>query len=159
MGKISAAEEAMRRGIESGRMLPGHKLPPPSDLTDEERAEWHKIVDPLPPGWITAEHDAMMRDLCRHTVIARRLGEIVTRMLAEMANLPPEDARWGTVTMMMAEHRSASRLVIALSRSLRITKQSQYRPGPAAAKAGKSTARITRPWEDWGDKVGSTVGN
>lgn len=156
-GRPSAEEYAMRRGIESGRLVPGQKLPPPPDLTPEETAEWWKIVDPLPPGWITAEHDGLMRDLCRHTVIARKLGEVVNRMLTDLAGTPPEDQRWSVVSGIMDQHRGASRLVIALSRSLRITKQSQYRPQVAAAKAKKGTATTTRPWEDWGERP--TKGN
>ena len=151
IGRPSAADEAMKRAIESGRMLPGQKLGPPADLSDEERAEWVKIVEPLPPGWITAEHDAIMRDLCRHTVIGRRLGEVVTRMTGELAEWSSDDPRWEAFNRMMAEYRAESRLVIALSRSLRITKSAQWRPVVDARRAQKETATLT-PWNDWGSK-------
>jgi hypothetical protein len=145
-GRPSALGRATAEAVAAGRVLPGERLAPPPDLSDVERAEWNRILEPLPPGFITAEHTTLLRELVRCTVFARQIGAMIERQMAEVADLPPDDERLCRVQSMIRTHGFQVEKIVLLSRSLRITKQSRYEKTAAPTKR---TTAVSKPWNDW----------
>ena len=132
----------------SGPMVPGEHLPPPPDLSGgaPARDEWNRIVTTMPAGFLTAEHQTLLRELVRHTLFARAFGEMAEGLLLEVRYLPREDARWRDLRRALDQHCQQTEKVQKLSRSLRITKTSRYDKYDTATK--RSTA-APPPWLDW----------
>jgi hypothetical protein len=149
MARFSAEARAVHEGVESGRLIPGERLPPPADISPEEREEWERITEPLPPGFITSEHRTMMRELVRVTVFTRRLGEMIDRLLADCRDLAADDERLCRLQAMMKTYDSQIDKLVLLSRSLRITKTAREDRGKASRMAKRVNAKA-RPWHDWG---------
>jgi hypothetical protein len=137
----------------SGMMLPGERLAPPDGLTAEEQDEWTRLVEPLPPGFVTAEHTTMLRELVRCTMFARRLAEKIEAMLETAAAVPAQDSTWGTMQELMKSHGTMVEKIIKLSRALRITKQARY--DAVVSKTKRQTAAPIKPWNDWQTERGA----
>lgn len=149
MTKPSALGRAHAAALASGALIPGERLAPPADISPEEADEWNRIMEPLPPGFITAEHTTLMRELVRCTVFARRLGEMIARLMEPMEDSPADDERLCRMQAMLKTHGAQVEKIVLLSRSLRITKTARE----DRTKVERSTKRATavkRPWNDWG---------
>ena len=137
-GRKSAASLAVVRPITD------HRPSPPDDLTDEQAAEWRRIVHRMPSDWFPVETQPLLAALCRHIVLARRLAVIIaefrTEWLAEDGGL---DRLEQLAKMQDREHRAAA----SLSTKLRLTNQSRYTPGRAVTEAAKGGSGGKRPWD------------
>ena len=130
------------------RFLPGEKLAPPADLSEEQLAEWDRYLLTMPSGFLSHEHASLLRELCRHTVFARQLGDKIQAGLLEMMALPLTSKGWVAFCRLLKAHGEQVDAMIRLSRSLRLTKQSRDDRGRAMV----ATRRFgTEPpaWEDW----------
>lgn len=124
--------------------LPGQRRPePPSELTVEEAAEWHAVVDRLPPDWFPAETHGLLVQYCRHIVKARVLADSINAFLAEWLNEPEGLMRYDKL-LQMAEREG--RAISSLATRMRITQQSRYAHKTAHSKASSSGAP-RKPWE------------
>jgi hypothetical protein len=147
-GPLSVTAQATAAGIAAGRILPGERLAPPGDLSDAERAEWFKITTALPAGFLSTEHTSLLRELCRVTVFAARLGTTIETAMADMADVPPADKRWAKVQTLMRSHGEQLTTIVRLSRALRISKQA--REGRDQRSTRRATSALM-PWNDWGN--------
>lgn len=71
-GRKSAAELAVAPVVE---VAP--RPVAPDELTDEEAAEWESVVTRMPADWFGRETWPLLMQLCRHTVAARRVAQLV----------------------------------------------------------------------------------
>jgi hypothetical protein len=108
----------------------------PYDLTDEQTDEWRAIVNRLPADWFPRETHAVLAQLCRHIVNARRVAQLITAHLEQTAL----DVDQYDVLLKMQERES--RCIASLSTKLRITQQATVR-----AESAKKPSMVKKPWE------------
>ena len=60
----------------------------PDELTDEEVREWQGVVIRMPGGWFTRETWPLLVQLCRHTVAARRVSQLVSQAARRLTDGP-----------------------------------------------------------------------
>jgi hypothetical protein len=73
-GRSSSAELTVigPRGIETIR-----RPDPPKSLTDEQAAEWRKVVNGMAADHFPVETHALLEQRCRHVIWGRRLAQAV----------------------------------------------------------------------------------
>lgn len=107
----------------------------PAELTDEQAEEWRAVVNRLPADWFPRETHAMLAQLCRHIVAARRVAQL--RDACERADA--FDLAEYDQLGKMAERES--RVIASLSTKMRISQQTQY------DKSKKRGTQSKRPWD------------
>src|SRR5215831_3403242 len=60
-------------------VLPGNRPPPPDELTTLEAAEWHAIVERMPPDWFPVETWPVLKELCRNIILSNRVARELAR--------------------------------------------------------------------------------
>src|SRR5262245_25145252 len=55
------------------------RLPPPGELDFEQKEVWALVTGSMPAGWFSPAATPLLVQLCRHTVQARRIGELIER--------------------------------------------------------------------------------
>jgi len=116
---------------------PAHRAKPPSDLTEDQAAEWRAVVDRMPADWFPRETHGVLGQYCRHIVEARRISRLIRQMTAKKRF--DLDQYEQLLRMHDKEGRSAS----MLATRMRITQQSRY---DKKRKTGNVVAQ--RPWEE-----------
>ena len=119
----------------------------PSELTDEESAEWEKIVARMPSKWFTKETHPLLVQLCRHVVAARRLAQ-----LCHEATHGDEDFHVLYYIKLLRALTGQTAIITSVSTKLRITPQSSY-DAKVAGTAKSHASDVTPPWE-WSGKRG-----
>ncbi len=89
---------------------------PPSDLTDEEVEVWSAIVSNEPADHFSPSTAPLLAQFCRHTVSAKRVGELIERDSAQL-----DLAEYDKLLAMQARE-SASLAMLAVK--MRIAQQS-----------------------------------
>lgn len=113
---------------------------PPLDLTPEQSDVWRHIVDGLPADWFPRETWPLLSQYCRHTVEARRLGQLIDQECAR----PDLDVRnYGELLKLQRQESGALKILAA---SMRLAQQSSRTDG-AAATAKRGARTVKRPWE------------
>jgi hypothetical protein len=107
------------------------RLPPPHSLTDEQAEVWSAIVSGHPADWFAAGSVPVLIQLCRHTVICKRLAELI-----DMGN----EQDWFEL---IKEQRQESAIVTRLTTSLRLTPQSLI---DHTSGNKKQAPAVNRPW-------------
>jgi hypothetical protein len=108
----------------------------PSELTDEQSIEWREIVNSHPADQFPRARYSMLADYCRHTVIARRVAQMITACeAAETFDLDLYD-RLGK--MLDRESRCIASLAVRLG----IAYSTAYEKRPA-----KGQGSTKKPWE------------
>lgn len=112
---------------------------PPAELTDEQAEVWRSVVATKDPNWFSDDTHKLLVSYCKHASIAaaldREIDEFDPQWLRDAEGLD----RYKTLTDMREKH---TRALTALSRSMRLTHQSQYRPESSSSKTPKR-----KPWE------------
>ena len=144
-------------------LIPGARPPDPlPELTGEEAAEWVKIVQGLPSGWISGENAVMLVELCRHVVYSRRIAADIEVMQTAMRR----DASLNPMSQAMIElrkqwrdllraHGEQSQAIGNLSTKLRLSPQSRATAFQARTRAARAGSSARKPWEiddDVGDR-------
>jgi hypothetical protein len=111
--------------------------PAPEGLSPAEREEWRVVVGSMPADWLTREAYPLLAGLCRHTVRAEKLGTQINKAEGQLLK-DIEGVR--VLDKLLAMHERETRAIMALMRSLRLTKQSQYDSRTAARKTGGMVA-------------------
>jgi hypothetical protein len=137
-GRKSAAELAIVTTLSDERP------DAPYDLTDVQAGIWRGIVDRLPADYFPAESFEMLAAYCRHVTAARALAVEIDRYEQSWLRDAEGLDRYGKL---LAMRDREVRGILAVSRALRLTNQSRYRPESAAAKARGNSALWKRPWE------------
>ncbi len=141
-GRKSAAELAMAPliAIEPRPVAP-------TELTDEESAQWEAIVARMPSKWFGKETWPLLVQLCRHTIAARRLAQLI-----EQAAHGDEDFAVEYYMRLLRALTGQTAIIASVSTKLRITPQSSYDAKVAGTAKGNSSD-LTPPWE-WSGKRG-----
>lgn len=93
-----------------------------------------------PSDWFARDTHELLISYCKHTAIVRSLDRQIDGF--PVGDLDDKEGldRYKTLTDMREKH---TRALTALSRSMRLTHQSQYRPETAARRA---TGTARKPW-------------
>jgi hypothetical protein len=115
-------------------------------LTKEQGDEWRAIGATKPVEWFSRDSQAVLCELCRHIVMARRIAEQVDAFPMDMITTEEGLERYKTLSALVERH---GRMIASLSTKLRCTPQSRYEAKVAgtASKATASGAGAARPWE------------
>lgn len=111
----------------------------PLDLTPDETDVWCEITDAMPADWFQRETWPLLGQYCRHTIAARRLGQLIDN---EMSRDPIE---WPILKEMLAAQAKETAALKALAASMRLSQQSTWN-----AKSGdtaKAKRTVKRLWE------------
>ena len=136
-GRKSASELAV---VQSGVVATVERPKPPLDLTEQETDVWVETVEAMPADWFPRETWPLLRQWCRHTVAARRVGQLID---AECAREELDMAGLDKLYQMQARETAALK---ALAASMRLSQQSSYSArGAGGEKSRRATAK--RPWE------------
>lgn len=130
-GRKSAAELEV---VQIGTARP--RPEPPLDLTEEQAEVWRSIVDRLPPDWFATENQPLLAQYCRHTVSARRLGEVLAIVERSSERNIYEYDR------LLAMQERESRAMSSLATRMRLTQHSVY------DKTKKRQAVADTPWTE-----------
>jgi hypothetical protein len=133
-GRKSAAALSVVPGI------PGGRPEPPEGLTEEQAEVWRSIVATKPADWFERDTHKLLVSYCKHASIASALDREIDTFDPEWLRDKEGLDRYKSLTDMREKH---TRALTALSRSMRLTHQSQYRAESAATKQRKSA----KPWE------------
>lgn len=136
-GPRSAAENSTLRAIAVRRP------PPPAELTEAEAAIWRDIVASSPADWFRREAFPILVELCRHAARAAVVDGLLRQFELEWVKTEGGLDRLDKL-LSMAERES--RAILACSRSLRLTPQSQIRAS-VAGTARKHGPESPRPWD------------
>lgn len=117
------------------------RLEAPADLTAEQAEVWRAIVNANPADMFNPGSAALLAQLCRHTVAARRIAAWLWKLEMAEGNLDTE-----TWFKLLARQESESKIIASLATRMRLTPQSRYTPG-AAATASKAVRNGPAPWE------------
>jgi hypothetical protein len=113
---------------------------PPVELTPEQAEVWRTITESLPHDWFPVCARPLLIELCRHIVEARFIAKQIEKF-GRPKKLLAEYDRW------LAIANRESKIIIALSRSLRLTNQSRYAPHTAESKRKAEAANAgSEPW-------------
>jgi hypothetical protein len=112
----------------------------PLDLTPDEAEVWGETVDAMPADWFPRETWPLLRQLCRHTITARRVAQMID---AASSRDELDVAELRDLMAMQAKETSALK---ALSASMRLSQQASYSARGAGGEKSRRTT-VKRPWE------------
>lgn len=148
-GRVSAAALSLisSNGVETIR-----RPSPPSDLTEEQAAEWKAVVNRLPADWFPRETHAMLATYCRHVVSGRRVAEMIQVLEADLDSEVKNGADKVTVMLKASEtfdrllkmQEREGRAMSSLATRMRLSQQTTY------DKSRKKPVDGKRPWQDAG---------
>ena len=118
-------------------VLRAPRLLAPADLTQQQAAGWHAVVDSLPGDYFGAEQIQQLRAYVMHAALADDLAR-------RLVTLDPLADGWSKLSAAQVSHSKAA---LAFARSLRLTNQSRIEPDTAATKArsnGPATLELMR---------------
>jgi hypothetical protein len=125
---------------QSAKEIDAHKRPPPPASMDKEgAAEWHKVVDQLPPTWFPPETQAMLEDRCRHVVWNRYIATEIDAMIKKANGKGLDSRRYNSLVRAASYH---SRIISMLDTKMRLTQQASY----DGKKLKRSQQAAIKPW-------------
>lgn len=122
---------------------------PPSDLNQEQAAEWSSIVNRMPADWFPRETHGLLAQLCRHLVSARRVADMIAALETELSN-EAEDGKSQAEIILGATkafdrlykmQEREGRAISSLSTKMRLSQQSTY------DKSKRKPGQTRKPWE------------
>ena len=111
------------------------RIKPPHDLSDEEVGVWAATVSAHPADWFTPANAPLLTQLCRHTIHARRIAELIERTIAGA------EIDVGDYGRLLKMQRAESREISSLQTKLRLTPQATTNH-----RGNKQTVSL-KPWE------------
>jgi hypothetical protein len=121
---------------------------PPEDMLGLEREIWHSIVDSMPRQWFGAETHELLRGLCRHAFVARKLGDQYVALVDEGPPPAGEGVAiyWENVDKLGMQYDRETRAIGTLASKLRVAKM-QRQSGHKDEVALRNVAK-RRLWEE-----------
>lgn len=111
----------------------------PLDLTPDEADVWQTITEAMPADWFPPETFPLLKQLCRHEVCARRLGQLID---AAMSRDPLDQ---GELKELLTMQRGETAAIKAMAASMRLSQQSTYNAQSGATAKNKRV--VKRPWD------------
>ena len=123
MGARGKKPQAALSVVKPGTVSAVERPAAPSELTDEQAAEWESIVDRMPADWFPRETHGMLAQYCRHVVAARRVAQMIVSL--EKGELDTID--WiGDFDKLLKMQEREGRAMSSLATRMRISQQAQY---------------------------------
>jgi len=137
-GRKSAASLEVGGEIMSGGMVESVARPDaPYDLTDEQSIEWWAVVNRLPADWFGRETQPLLAQYCRHVVQARRVAELIDRMMQDSDGFEVTD-----YDRLLKMQEREGRALSALASKMRLSQQATL-----TKRADKGTRGSRKLWE------------
>lgn len=132
--------------------IPSARLGPPSDLTEEQAADWRLIVAKFPPDQFGSDNAPILREFCRHLSYARQIAEALAGMRRRVltTDTPKVAKQRAIFDQLLKMHAAQSACIVSLATKLRLTPQS-YRNARFDERKARTMPDGPRPWEGWGD--------
>lgn len=145
-GRVSTAALSV---ISSGGIETIRRPSPPSDLSEEQAAEWKAVVNRLPADWFPRETHAMLAAYCRHVVSARRVAEMIQLLEADLDSEVHKGVdkvvvmlkAAETLDMLLRMQEREGRAMSSLATRMRLSQQTTYDKSRKKPAAGK------KPWQ------------
>ena len=123
------------------------RLAPPPELSEYEASIWHRVVNTKPAEWFKNDTEQLLISYCRHcsqaSIVDIQLKDFEPGWLADKEGLD----RYEKLCRL---RDLQSKQINALSRSMRLTQQSQYDAAKAGRKSGGYKGAENagkKPWE------------
>lgn len=113
--------------------------PAPLELTPDETLEWEAIVDTMPADWFTRETHGLLKQYCRHVVMACRVAQLIDNEMAR------EELDYLALDKLGAMQARETAAIKAMAASMRISQQASYTTQRAGTQ--KNNRTVKRPWE------------
>lgn len=110
---------------------------PPSELTQEQAAEWDAIVARMPAGYFPRETHGVLTQYCRHIVSARRVAQLIE---AAASAVELDTKTFGELLKMQ---ESEGRAISSLATRMRLTQQATVN---AKVQKPIDIGTSTKPW-------------
>jgi hypothetical protein len=133
MARKSSADLTVRRPS----IAAATPLPPPADLSPDERKLWADVVASKPADWFGPDSAPMLKEYVRAALLCDALAR---RVHTAMRSADPRNL----TRLLNARHQEVTRLAV-LGTKLRLTQQSRYTARSAAT--ADSRASGLRPWQ------------
>jgi hypothetical protein len=111
------------------------RVRPPLELTDEQAAEFARVVNQMPAEWFCPGNLAMLCQYARHVIMARRIAQLIERAISD------PDGEKKVEGLVKAQARETS-IICRLMTQLRLTPQS-VQPRNVSLKA---MHQVQSPW-------------
>src|SRR5262249_60843437 len=132
---LSMASET--RACESPIEVVERLRPPDGELTDEQRAEFERVVACVPAEWFAPGNVAALVQYCRHVIAARRIGEAIELALSE--------GRGEALDGLLRAQARETRMLLQVMTALRLTPRA-VEPRSVSVK---KLAQTPSPWAGW----------
>ena len=123
------------------------RVPPPICLTEEQAAEWVRVVNSMPAAHFQPVNELLLEQYCKHAVVCRYLGYGIEQAQEQLKN-PPSDLELRVILEkslydLLGQQREESKIVVVLMRQMRMTQQSIYRKETTY----QDRPNRTKPWD------------
>jgi hypothetical protein len=127
--------------------VPGVQPEALMELCEEERTEWYKFTNRMPPDWFPPETWPLLAQLCRHVCQSRFFGQCLQEVRAGLLD-PTDDEALERVERLVKLHDREGRALTALMVRLRLTTQQRIPDEDVARRARKARAELpdVQPW-------------
>jgi hypothetical protein len=129
--------------------IPGTQPEPLEELSEEERVEWRKFTNRMPPDWFPPETWPMLAQLCRHICQGRWVGQCLQEVRAGLLDMTDDDAI-DRLMKLQSLHDREGRAMTAMMVRLRLTSQQRI---PDADVADRTREKVKQehvevpPWQ------------
>jgi hypothetical protein len=114
----------------------------PEDLSEPEKELWDRIVKSLPPEFFPVHTHGLLREFCRHTLLAKKFGE----QLWAITDEPPENVKvLRIIRDIHSLYLQHSKMAVILSMKLRLI--SGLSPTDARLLRKRMQAGGRQPWD------------
>jgi hypothetical protein len=108
----------MTKKLDNSKVVAIPRAKAPTELTPEQALEWVALTNRMPSDYFGAEHIPVMVQWCRHIVAARVVAQLIEQELAR------DELHIPRLTTLYKQQEVESRAITALSRTMRLTHQS-----------------------------------
>jgi hypothetical protein len=123
------------------------RIAEPYDLTPEERTVWRAVVDDFPAHWFTPATVPMLRQYCRHTVMADDLAARINEFRDNLGNggnsMKDRCLAVGALADLVRLQANESRVILQLATKMRLAQQSSQ----IAFTVDRHKKKALKPWE------------
>lgn len=118
MPRVSQAARNMLEVVTPDTVEVVRRIRPPLELTEEQTGEFNRLVSQMPAEHFFPGCLALVTQLSRHVIMARRLAQLIERAIEDPASTPHRIEQ-----LRVAQH-SESSLICRIMTQLRLTPQS-----------------------------------